>query len=187
MVTASDVRIRRATAGDAVRLGIVGPAAYADAYAYLWDDPVSFVQQLDTFGPSAFEELISRDGAYVWVAESAGDILGFLTMVAMSPDPIRRLDGGAELPRIYLVRPARRLRLGRRLLDVAISEATAIGTSYVWLDVMASADEARRAYMNWGFSELGSWVFQRPVAPGMADMVVLAKSLVRPAEGTVTA
>ena len=98
-------------------------------------------------------------------------------MIAGSPDPIRRQPGGAELPRIYLLRPARRLQVGRRLLDAAVSEAAAIGASYVWLDVMASADEARGAYMSWGFQELGTWVFRQPVARGMADMVVLAKSL----------
>ena len=85
------------------------------------------------------------------------------------------------MARIYLVRPARRLRLGQRLLDAAVREATATGASYVWLDVMASADEARRAYINWGFDEIGLWVFQHPVAHGMADMVVLAKSLRRSA------
>jgi len=181
MVVASDVQIRRATVGDVGKLRVVGPATYADSYAYLWDDPVSFVRQLDTFGPSAFAELIGRDDAFVWVAESGADILGFLTMIADSPDPVRRQAGGAELARIYLVRPAQRLRLGQRLLDAAVSEATATGASYVWLDVMTSADQARRAYINWGFDETGSRVFQHPVACGMADMVVLAKFLHRSA------
>lgn len=179
LITASDIRIRRADSGDADRLGIVGPAAYADAYGYLWDDPASFVRQLETFGPAAFAELIGRHDAFVWVAESGGDMLGFLTMIAPSPDPIRRLPGGAELARIYLLGPARRLRLGKRLLETATHAATAQGASYVWLDVMASADAARRAYADWGFTEIGTCVFQPPVAPGMADMVVLAKSLGR--------
>ena len=87
MVTASDVQIRRATVGDVGKLGVVGPAAYADSYAYLWDDPASFVRQLDSFGPSAFAELIGRDDAFVWVAESGDNIFGFLTMIADSPDP----------------------------------------------------------------------------------------------------
>jgi GNAT superfamily N-acetyltransferase len=177
MPTASDVEIRRATVADVSRLGVVGPAAYADSYAYLWDDPANFARQLDTFGPSAFAELIAREGAFIWVAESGGDIFGFLTMIAGSLDPIRRQPGGAELARVYLLRPAQRLRVGRKLLEAAVSEAAAIGASYVWLDVMASANEARRAYINWGFQELGPGVFRQPVAPGMADMVILAKSL----------
>ena len=65
--------------------------------------------------------------------------------------------------------------LGRK--PPSLSEAAAIGASYVWLDVMASAVEARRAHMKWGFQELGSWVFRQAVARGMADMVVLARSL----------
>jgi hypothetical protein len=45
--------IRRATAKDAEVLGIIGPAAYAEVYGYLWDCPDAYSDQLRTFGPQA--------------------------------------------------------------------------------------------------------------------------------------
>ena len=47
----------------------------------------------------------------------------------------------------------------------------------VWLDVMASADLARRAYAKWGFRELGTSQFRKPVKAGLSNMVVLAKEV----------
>jgi diamine N-acetyltransferase len=42
--------VRRATAEDAYVLGVVGPAAYAEAYAYLWDRADAYSEQLQSFG-----------------------------------------------------------------------------------------------------------------------------------------
>jgi hypothetical protein len=42
---------------------------------------------------------------------------------------------------------------------------------------MASADWARRAYAKWGFRELGSTQFRKPVKAGLSNMVVLAKEI----------
>ena len=40
--------VRRATAQDTEVLGIIGPAAYAEAYGYLWDRPDAYSDQLRT-------------------------------------------------------------------------------------------------------------------------------------------
>jgi diamine N-acetyltransferase len=66
------------------------------------------------------------------------------------------------------------------LVDAAVKQAAAEGLSYVWLDVMASADRARRAYAKWGFYELSSKRFQKTVKTGLSDMVVLAKEINAP-------
>ena len=175
----SEVVIRRATEADAGALGVVGPAAYAETYAYLWDDPLAYLRQLTTFSTSAFAELIARENAHVWVAAIRGEIVGFLSMNLDTADPVTGAGHGAEIARIYILRQARRLRLGHRLLEAAIEESLAEGTAYVWLHVMASADWARRAYAQWGFSELGGTAFAGGVAEGLADMVVMARPISR--------
>jgi ribosomal protein S18 acetylase RimI-like enzyme len=131
--------VRRATAEDAMR-GIVGPAAYAEAYADLWLRPDAYVEQLQTFGQRAFEALLARPDARVWVGEACGAAVGFLSMIVGSVDPVEHRPGGAELSRIYILGPAQRRGLGRLLLDAAIRQAAVEGLSHVWLDVMASAD-----------------------------------------------
>jgi hypothetical protein len=40
--------VRPAVAEDASMLGIIGPAAYAEAYAYLWDRPGAYSEQLQS-------------------------------------------------------------------------------------------------------------------------------------------
>jgi ribosomal protein S18 acetylase RimI-like enzyme len=98
-------------------------------------------------------------------------------MIADSANPVTDEPNGAEIPRIYLLPGVQGLGLGRRLLDAALLEAGERSLSHVWLDVMASADNARKAYLKWGFSELGAKRFGRPVKAGMADMVVLIRHI----------
>ena len=61
------------------------------------------------------------------------------------------------------------------LLDAAIEQAGIEGLSHIWLDVMASATAARRAYARWGFREIGRRRYERPVKADLSEMVVLMK------------
>src|SRR5215472_16945574 len=168
--------VRRATVEDAEVLGIIGPAAYAEAYGHLWDRSDAYSDQLRTFGVRAFEALLARPEARLWIGEVQGTVVGFLSMIVGSVDPVERRGGGAEIPRIYIIGP-QRTGLGRLLLDAAIEQAATEDLSHVWLDVMASAIAARRAYAKWGFREIGGHRFQKPVRVGQSDMVVLLKEV----------
>jgi len=112
--------VRRATAEDGEVLGIIAPAAYAETYGYLWDCPDAYSDQLQTFGPPAFESLLARPEARVWVGEARGTIVGFLSMIVGSVDPIERRPGGAEMPRIYIIGPSMQ-RFDRRRLRVCVT------------------------------------------------------------------
>jgi ribosomal protein S18 acetylase RimI-like enzyme len=169
--------IRRASLADIDNLGVIGPAAYAVAYAFLWDDSAALARQLATFSAESFANLLERADTRLWVAEVDRSIVGFLTMVVGSMNPITDLPNGAEIPRIYLLPGAQRLGLGRQLFDSAVRKAREEKLGHVWLDVMASAEHARRAYLRWGFSELGPRTFNKPVKTGFADMMVLIKHL----------
>jgi diamine N-acetyltransferase len=172
-----NVVVRRAVAGDVEQLGIIGPAAYAEAYSYLWDDPEAYVGQLATFSASAFADVLAKPNARLWVAEFGDRVVGFLNMKLDSPDPLGRRPGGAEIARVYLLASARNLRLGSRLFDAATTEACKHGATYLWLDAMVSADWARIAYARWGFSEIGARRFGGGVREELSNMVVLAKPL----------
>ena len=62
-------------------LGIIGPAAYAEAYSCLWDRPDAYSDQLRTFGRGAFESLLARPDARLWIGEVGGAAVGFLSMI----------------------------------------------------------------------------------------------------------
>jgi diamine N-acetyltransferase len=173
----SAVIVRRATVEDAEVLGIIGPAAYAEAYGYLWDQPDAYSDHLRTFGAPPFASLLAQPDARLWIGEVEGAAVGFLSMIVGSLDPIERRSGGALIPRIYIIAPAQRMGLGRLLLDAAIEQAATERLSHLWLDVMASATAARLAYAKWGFREIGTRQFEKPVKAGLSDMVVLMKEI----------
>ncbi len=169
--------IRKASAADVDALAVIGPAAYAASYSYLWDNGSQFAEHLATFGSQAFEEFLARADTELWVAQMEGSIVGFLSMIIGSPNPISHESNGSEIPRIYLLPQVQGSGLGRQLLEAAVTEARERGLGHIWLDVMASADHAKAAYLKWGFSVLGTKMFSKPVRAGYADMVVLIKHL----------
>lgn len=169
--------LRKAAPDDAARLGAVAPAAYVETYSYLWDDPAALAEHLQTFGESAWREKLADPQLRIWIA-SAGDYpVGFLMMKMNSADPVTNEPGGAELQRIYLLSAARGKQLGRRLFEKAREEAQREKAAYIWLDVMTSAPWAQRSYQRWGFVEAGRDRFPKAVKDGMAEMIVLRKTL----------
>jgi ribosomal protein S18 acetylase RimI-like enzyme len=173
----STLAVRPATMADAPALGVIGPATYAASYGYLWDDPLALSEQLHTFSADAFRDFISQESTRLWIAEMAGRPVGFLTMVMDSPEPIAFEENGGEIARIYLLPAAQGCGLGRMLLEAAESEARKKHLRYVWLDVMASASTAIETYRRWGFVDIGTKLFARPVSKGLLDMVVFRKAL----------
>jgi hypothetical protein len=70
--------IRRAKEGDVGQLGLIGPAAYAEAHGYLWDKPDTYACYLATFSADAFANLLANPNAGLWIAELGARVVGFL-------------------------------------------------------------------------------------------------------------
>lgn len=173
-------RIRRAVKSDSDALGIIGPAAYAESYGHMWSDPAALASQLASFGAMAVADFLSRGDTSVWIAEVGGRPVGFLTLILHSPDRIEGRSGGAEVQRIYLLRPARGARLAAELVKAAEAHARSEGMNHLWLDVMAEADWARRVYAKWGFVEVGRTVFPGNIIDEFKEMVVMRRDLHEP-------
>ena len=172
-----EIVISRAGPPDAAEIGIIGPAAYASAYAGDWDNAAAFMRQLSTFGEASVRTFMARPDGRTWIARQDGVGVGFLTMIAGSLEPLNSRAGGAEIPRIYLLPVARRGGIGRKLLDAAMTQARAEGAAYIWLDVMAHAPWARSAYERWGFTDIGGKSFIGGIRPGLNEMRVMVKEL----------
>ena len=97
----SNSAIRRASLADIDNLGVIAPAAYAAAY--LCDDSAALARQIAAFSAEFFANLLERADTRLWVAQVDRWIIGFLTMVVGSANPITDLPNGAEIPRIYLL------------------------------------------------------------------------------------
>lgn len=173
----NDVVVRRAREEDLARLSVVGPAAYAAAYHHMWPSAADMVPHLETFGEPALREFLAQPGASLWLAETEGMPLGFLSMLTGSPDPVIGGGGGAEIPRIFMLPNATRRGIGRQLIAVALKKARSESIRYLWLDAMDEADWAIASYLNWGFTRVGISIFPKPVAPQFRGMVVFRMEL----------
>lgn len=173
----NSIVVRPAREKDLARLGVVGPAAYAAAYHHMWPSAADMVPHLETFGEPALREFLAQPGASLWLAEAEGMPLGFLSMLTGSPDPVIGGDGGAEIPRIFILPNAMRRGIGRRLFALASQKARSEPIRYLWLDAMDKADWAIASYLNWGFTQVGTSVFPKPVAAEFRGMVVFRMEL----------
>ncbi|MBX9816034.1 MAG: GNAT family N-acetyltransferase [Sphingomonas sp.] len=169
--------VRPASAADVAALGIIGPAAYAEAYGGWWTSAAGLARHLESFGAAAFAALLADPGARVWVAEQQGAVVGFLTLHLDSPDPIRGRASGGECRRVYLLRAAMGQGLGRALCDAAVEAARAAGLDHLWLDVMAEAPWAVNAYRAWGFEEIGRKQFHNALRGDLREMIVMARGV----------
>jgi diamine N-acetyltransferase len=169
--------IRRATPSDSHILGLIGPAAYAEAYGDWWATPMAYYAYLQGFGIAAFEALFALPEARVWIAETDGAPVGFLTMRLDTPDPISSETGGAELGKIYMLGSVRGAGVGRALVDAAEAEARAAGATYLWLDSMARAEWAWRAYEQWGFVRIGEIILDNGLKADRTTLLVMKRAL----------
>jgi diamine N-acetyltransferase len=169
--------IRRATSSDIPMLGLIGPAAYAEAYGDWWETPAAYYAYLRGFGAAAFTALFALPEARVWVAEVDDAPIGFLTMRLDTSDPISGEAGGAEIGKIYMLGSVRGAGVGRALFEAAEAEARAAGAAYLWLDSMARAEWAWRTYERWGFVRIGEIVLDNGLKPDRTTLLVMKREL----------
>lgn len=107
--------IRSAQKKDAEVLGIVGPAAYASAYADIWEDAPALVDKLETFSAKSFANCLAASNSRVLIAEQQSKLIGYLTLLLDSASPLSKRVRGAEITRFYLRGPASGQGIGKAL------------------------------------------------------------------------
>ena len=168
-------RFRIAEPSDAEQLGIIGPAIYAECYGHMWNNAAAYAERLQTFSTVATAEFISRSNTKTWLVEQRNRAVGFLSLVIASPDPIHARTDGAEVPRIYLLAPARGKGLAAKLMAEADRYARAMGSSHIWLDAMKQAPWAWQTYQKWGFTKIGETTFPGDMRPEFKPMIVMRR------------
>jgi diamine N-acetyltransferase len=169
--------IRRATTSDITMLGLIGPAAYAEAYGDWWSTPAAYYAYLQGFSAAAFAAFFALPEARVWVAEIDSAPVGFLTMRLNTPDPVSGETGGAEIGKIYMLGSERGTGIGRALFDAAEAEARCAGAAYLWLDSMERAEWAWRVYEWWGFLRIGEITLDNGLKADRTTLLVMKHAL----------
>lgn len=95
----------------------------------------------------AFADTVERENYRYYVAEEAGEILGYCGFTFVLDE--------AEIPNVCVKEEARGRHIGREMLEVLIAEAVRMRLTVLYLEVRESNGPARKLYQNLGFREDG--------------------------------
>ncbi len=91
--------------------------------------------------------LFRTEGSVYWIAEDEGKIIGGCGIY-----PTRNLPGGcAEVVKLYLLSPYRKLGIGRKLLEMSIESAKKLGYKQLYLESLPELGKAISLYEKQGF------------------------------------
>ncbi|MEO5904196.1 MAG: ribosomal protein S18-alanine N-acetyltransferase [Gemmatimonadaceae bacterium] len=124
---------------------VLRPPAAPDLAAVATIEQASFG---DPWSAKEFESVLAVDHSIFLVAESMGEIVGYLVAIAVLDE--------AEILNVAVSPNRRGAGVGGALLDAALSEVESRGAASVFLEVRVSNTEARALYQSRNFAELST-------------------------------
>ena len=115
----------------------------------------------------AFTETVEKENFRYFVAEEAGEILGYCGFLFVLDE--------AEIPNVCVKESARCRGVGKQMMTVLIEEAKKLGMAMLYLEVRESNNPARALYQRLGFEENGirKNFYEHPVE----NAVLMSKTL----------
>ena len=156
----ADVEYRNATPDDALCISVLAMQVFLDTYATdgLRSDLAR--EALSVYSPDAFTARFVQPATHFLLAERSGHLLGFaeISLTSSLPDapPNASIVNGAELARLYVQRPFKRLRIGGALLRRAEALAADNAASCLWLTAWSGNAPACAFYAASGYSDVGA-------------------------------
>ena len=159
----AEIILRRAQADEASVLADFGRLTFQQTFLetfaipYPADDLTAFLAAAHS--PASFAAKLADVRQAIWVAEQDGVLLAYANAGPCTlPHPeVRASD--LELHRLYVLRAAQGLGLGRRLLDTALAWMERQGPGPMWLGVWSGNLKAQGLYGRYGFRKVGEYRF----------------------------
>lgn len=171
-----DWRLRRATAADAPAVAMVAAASFLETFAGILPGEDIVTHCARNSSPAKFASWADEAASIVTLAEHPVGHAPVGYSLLTPPDlPIEPLAGDVELRRIYALSVTRGTGLGHRLMDLAITDAAALGGTRLLLGVLGTNTRARAFYEREGFTLAGTRRFN--VGAGWYDDVIYARAL----------
>lgn len=95
----------------------------------------------------AFTETVGKENFRYFVAEEAGEILGYCGFLFVLDE--------AEIPNVCVKESARKRGVGKQMMTVLMEDAKRLGMAMLYLEVRESNTAARTLYKSLGFEENG--------------------------------
>ena len=158
-----EITFRRAGPADVDALKRLGCETFRETFLdgfaipYPPDDLASFMAA--NYTQAAFARKLAGARQATWIAERDGTALAYANAGPCHlPHPDVRPEH-IELNRLYVLRAAQGLGLGRQLLETALGWMEAQGPGPLWLGVWSGNLKAQALYARHGFSRVGEYEF----------------------------
>jgi GNAT superfamily N-acetyltransferase len=160
---AASFTIRQAVPSDALALSSFAAAAFADTFA-ADNTPEDMAAYLaGAFGEARQRAELSDPAWTVLLAERGGELMGYAMLRDDAvPASVSGIAAGSamEIARLYAGRRWIGTGVGAALMQRCIELAVTRGREWVWLAVWERNARAIAFYARWGFTDVGSQLFQ---------------------------
>lgn len=160
MLNNSAPALRRATIEDASALAALGAATFTETFGHLYppQDLQSFL--LDSHSVTSWTQKLADPERAVWVASlSGGSPIGFVAVGPCKLPVDNREPRAGEIHQLYVLATHHNLRLGSRLMDLALHWLEKQGRAPLYIGVWSENFGAQRFYNRYGFSKVGEYGF----------------------------
>ena len=171
-----DFEYRQATTADTLTLSTLATQVFLDTYATQGINDALAREVATVYSAEVFERRLRDADVELLLVTSGGYTVGFVDIAFASHCPVPGVRG-AEVFRLYVLRPFLRRGLGRSLMAKAEASARARGLEALWLTAWAGNHGALAFYQSLGFQDIGTTEY---VIDGVGhENRVLCKTLAR--------
>lgn len=151
--------LRVATTSDAALLARLGASAFRDTFAAENTPSDMALYLADAFGEHVQRAELADPRHVVFLAERAGEAIGYAMLRAGGAPDVVRGFGPIEIARLYAIQRLIGAGIGAALMQHCLRESAARGHDTVWLGVWEHNARAMAFYRRWGFEDVGSQTF----------------------------
>lgn len=154
------MRVRAATAADAMMLAALGARTFRDTFAAdnTAPDMAAYLAQAFTVERMA-DELADAGSTFLLAVTIADDAIGYAKLRTGTNEPGVSGPAPVELQRLYVDRSVMGGGVGAALMEACLAAAQTAGFGTLWLGVWEHNARALAFYRRWGFEVVGTHAF----------------------------
>lgn len=169
-------QIRLAEKEDAKYIALLGRTTFIETFGSLFRDAEDLKAYLNlTFSVNKIESSLTKPNNVFWIAFVNGLPAGYAKLKLKSSSEFIKSANVSQLQKIYVLRDFLSMKIGKRLQDLLIANATETGSKEIWLSVLGSNQRAIGFYEKNDFRVVGSHKFS--IGKEIFDFIAMSKRL----------